>query len=105
MQEKVLTDSPEQLDIDTEGNTLSKVTGIQEGALAAFQASKSGLFQSLEIIANDAVVSGKTPMLDLEFSYGRLSGDDVQALELPLRALLTRARGFIKRYLAHPFLT
>ncbi|KAG8773968.1 hypothetical protein FRC12_002211 [Ceratobasidium sp. 428] len=87
IQEKVLTDSPEQLDVDTEGNTLSKVNAIQEGALAAFQA-----------------MSAKTAMLDLEFSYGRLSGDDVQTLELPLRALLTRARGltsFTSQYSHH----
>ncbi|KAG9080501.1 hypothetical protein FRC06_006502 [Ceratobasidium sp. 370] len=76
IQEKVLTDSPEQLDMDTEENTLSKVNVIQEGALAAFQA-----------------MSAKTAMLNLEFNYGRLSGADVQMLELPLRALLTRARG------------
>ncbi|KAF8608867.1 hypothetical protein BDV93DRAFT_465925 [Ceratobasidium sp. AG-I] len=76
IQEAVLTDSPEKLDINAENNTLSKVNGIQEGVLAAFQA-----------------LSGKTPMLNVEFSYGRLSGTDVQALELPLRALLTRARG------------
>lgn len=31
-------------------------------------------------------------MLNLEFSHGRWSAQDVQGLELPLRALLTRAR-------------
>lgn len=41
-------------------------------------------------------MSGKTPMLNVEFSYGRLSGTDVQALEFPLRALLTRARDYIQ---------
>ncbi|CAE6412674.1 unnamed protein product [Rhizoctonia solani] len=74
IQEKVLTDSPEQLNIETEGNTLSKIDGIQAGLLAAFQA-----------------FTAKSPMLNLEFSYGRWSAADIQALELPLRALLTRA--------------
>lgn len=31
-------------------------------------------------------------MLNLEFSYGRWSATDVQALELPLRGLLTHTR-------------
>ncbi|CAE6435306.1 unnamed protein product [Rhizoctonia solani] len=87
MQEKVLTDSPEQLDIDTEGNTITKIDGIQAGVLAAFQA-----------------FTAKSPMLNLEFSYGRWSAADVQALELPLRALLTRARGlssFTTQYSHH----
>ncbi|ELU39286.1 hypothetical protein AG1IA_06672 [Rhizoctonia solani AG-1 IA] len=81
MQEKVLTDNLEQLDMDTEGNTLSRVDGIQAGILATFQA-----------------FTAKTPMLNLEFSHGRWSAADVQGLELPLRALLTRAhyrRSFI----------
>ncbi|KAJ1304398.1 hypothetical protein OPQ81_005547 [Rhizoctonia solani] len=87
IQEKVLTDSSEQLDIDTEDNTLAKIDGVQAGVLAAFQA-----------------FSAKTPMLNLEFSYGRWSAADVQALELPLRALLTRARGlssFTAQYSHH----
>ncbi|CAE6431790.1 unnamed protein product [Rhizoctonia solani] len=87
MQEKVLTDSLDQLDMCTEGNTLSKVDGIQAGILAAFQG-----------------FTAKTPMLNLEFSYGRWSAADVQGLELPLRALLTRARGlssFTAQYSHH----
>ncbi|KAL5631613.1 hypothetical protein ACGC1H_007212 [Rhizoctonia solani] len=87
MQEKVLTDSPEQLDIEIEGNTLSKIDGIQAGSLAAFQA-----------------FTAKSPMLNLEFSYGRWSATDIQALELPLRALITRARGlssFTAQYSHH----
>ncbi|EUC64408.1 fusaric acid resistance-like protein [Rhizoctonia solani AG-3 Rhs1AP] len=87
MQEKVLTDSPEQLNIEIEGNTLSKIDGIQAGSLAAFQA-----------------FTAKSPMLNLEFSYGRWSATDIQALELPLRALLTRARGlssFTAQYSHH----
>jgi heterodisulfide reductase subunit B len=31
-------------------------------------------------------------MLPLEFSYGRLSGEDLQNLELPLRNVVTRTR-------------
>ncbi|KAF8756858.1 putative ER transporter, 6TM, N-terminal [Rhizoctonia solani] len=87
MQEKVLTDNLEQLDMDTEGNTLSRVDGIQAGILATFQA-----------------FTAKTPMLNLEFSHGRWSAADVQGLELPLRALLTRARGlssFTAQYSHH----
>ncbi|KDN44479.1 hypothetical protein RSAG8_05526, partial [Rhizoctonia solani AG-8 WAC10335] len=87
IQEKVLTDSPEQLNIETEGNTLSKIDGIQAGLLAAFQA-----------------FTAKSPMLNLEFSYGRWSAADIQALELPLRALITRARGlssFTAQYSHH----
>ncbi|KAG8732844.1 hypothetical protein FRC10_000576 [Ceratobasidium sp. 414] len=104
IQEKVLTDSPEQLDIDTEGNTLSQVNAIQEGTLATFQASKFGLLQAADVATDASIVSSKTAMLDLEFSYGRLSGADVQTLELPLRALLTRARGltsFTSQYSHH----
>ncbi|CAE6480532.1 unnamed protein product, partial [Rhizoctonia solani] len=87
LQEKVLTDSPEQLDMETEGNTLSKIDGIQDGSLALVQA-----------------FTAKSPMLNLEFSYGRWSAADIQALELPLRALLTRARGlssFTAQYSHH----
>ncbi|QRV93943.1 hypothetical protein RhiJN_21961 [Ceratobasidium sp. AG-Ba] len=87
IQEKVLTDDPEQLNMETEGNTLSKVNAIQEGGLAAFQA-----------------LTAKTPMLNVEFSYCRLSASDIQAFELPMRALLTRARGltsFTSQYSHH----
>ncbi|KAG8751127.1 hypothetical protein FRC11_009675, partial [Ceratobasidium sp. 423] len=87
IQEKVLTDSPEKLNMETEDNTLAKVDGIQAGAFLALQA-----------------FTAKTPMLNLEFSYGRWSAADVQALELPLRALLTRARGlssFTAQYSHH----
>lgn len=41
LQEKVLTDSPEQLNPNAEGNTISKLNALQAGALAAFQACKS----------------------------------------------------------------
>lgn len=99
IQESVLTDSPEKLDIEAEDNTLSKVNGIQEGVLAAFQASKHVPIYNFGVQANDGVVSGKTPMLNVEFSYGRFSGTDVQTLELPLRALLTRARAYTVSYI------
>lgn len=49
IQETVLTDSPEKLDINAENSTLSKVTGIQEGALAAFQARKHTYAHNLEL--------------------------------------------------------
>ncbi|KAG8707935.1 hypothetical protein FRC11_006964, partial [Ceratobasidium sp. 423] len=38
MQERILTDSPEQLDLGTEDNTFSKMDGIQTKTFAAFQA-------------------------------------------------------------------
>ncbi|CAE6413891.1 unnamed protein product [Rhizoctonia solani] len=87
MQERILADSPEQLGVDNGDNTLSKMNGIQAKTFAAFQA-----------------FSAKTPMLNLEFSYGRWSAADVQALEFPLRALLIRARGlssFAAQYRHH----
>jgi hypothetical protein len=92
MQEKVLTDGQEQLDVSVEGNTLSKIDGIQAGILAAFQGCKFGPLTMVFVLTKCFAVTPKTPMLNLEFSYGRWSAADVQGLELPLRALLTRAR-------------
>ncbi|CUA73001.1 putative protein C57A7,05 [Schizosaccharomyces pombe 972h-] [Rhizoctonia solani] len=74
MQEVVLGQTVDQL--ASARGVLAKINGIQDGALAMLQG-----------------FTMNSSMLNLEFSYGRWSGADVETLEMPLKAIITKARG------------
>ncbi|CAE6440783.1 unnamed protein product [Rhizoctonia solani] len=74
MQEVVLGQTVDQL--ASARGVLAKINGIQDGALAMLQG-----------------FTMNSSMLNLEFSYGRWSGADVETLEMPLKVIITKARG------------
>ncbi|KAG8931810.1 hypothetical protein FRC02_002104 [Tulasnella sp. 418] len=77
IQEKVLQVRIEELDSDVEKNTLlNQIQNKGADLLKSFQA-----------------LSEKSKMLEMEFTYGQLSGADLKLFELPMRNLVTRTRG------------
>lgn len=93
MQQEVL-DSPLSA-FAAPGPVLAKITGARMGILQRFQASKI-VFMFNRICTDGRVfeVASNSKFLNLEFSWGKWSGDDVKALEEPLLGVVTRTGVF-----------